>query len=118
MHNILKGRRKAVWVSASTLLECGARNELVRLGFKGSTPTLDTLQDCEEGVLFLTYSSLGSSLNSSSLSQIDDKRFDSEEMKRELETTGIKRFHQLLKWLGPGFEGVVRQMFARIDVPR
>jgi putative protein kinase ArgK-like GTPase of G3E family len=86
LNNFEKGRKKAVWLSASPLLEVSARAGLEMLGFRGETILLDRLKQQTEGVLFLTYSSLGSDGG---------------------KNTEVTRFQEVLNWLGADFDGVV-----------
>ena len=90
MDNFLQGRKKAVWISASTGLVNDAKRDWQDLGgnpddiidLKG-TKLLKTGIEADSGILFGAYSTLSNSANKE------------------------QRFDLLKKWLGEDFDGVI-----------
>ncbi|KAF6201808.1 hypothetical protein GE061_004203 [Apolygus lucorum] len=103
--NYLKGRKKAVWISAMNDLKYDSERDLVDIGasnikvyhlnkFKYSK--IDNQESgVVEGVMFLTYNTLiAQTSNSASNGSSTRTNFDS-------------RVDQLVNWCGPNFDGVV-----------
>jgi len=88
MHNLNKGRKRALWISASHDLYESALAELRILGYDKPLLTLDKMNSNNEGVVFITYNGLISS---------GRKRGRGRE----------SRFHQVLNFLKPDFDGLV-----------
>jgi hypothetical protein len=95
LHNILRGRKKALWVSSSPILKESAVFDLKTLGCGVSVIGIEDLQKRKnrnppkQGILFTTYATLGS---------IGTRKAGK-----------TSRYSQIMEWLGGDFDGVVSQ---------
>jgi hypothetical protein len=104
LDNLRQGRNKAVWVSEKQGLMVDAKRDLKGVGgdsaliFNQNKTTAEGAITDESGIVFTTYSTLRSGAKS------QKKKDTPENAKKE---AGQSRLDQLVKWLGPEFDGVI-----------
>lgn len=101
--NMNRGRTKALWLSKSAKLINDARRDFEDIGqnpnkvFELNKTKIGQPVTDKDGVMFLTYSTLGSGLSADRGGNISEKQ----------EKGGKSRLSQIVDWLGPDFDGVI-----------
>jgi tRNA1(Val) A37 N6-methylase TrmN6 len=107
LDNFRQGRERAVWISESARLIADAKRDWQDIGgdpaqvFELSKYKVADAIDRPKGVLFLTYSTLGSGLMTDKAGTLQAK------VDKKTQQQKQSRVNQILSWLGKDFEGVV-----------